>query len=132
MNIKNRLSHLAQISSRDRGLGKTTMLAKMTKEMGGIFLTHTTQQATEMKRQFGVDARSMEVNLHGLMGPFIFDHYAIEVLLMKAHNKIQSVEEENKTFANDNFNLIIKNADLELKVKNLEERLARITKAIEE
>ena len=114
MNLKKRLRHLAQASAAGRMFGKTTTLAKATKELGGVMLTHTHKQALDIKHKFGVEARSMEVNLDGLMGPFIFDHYAIESLLENAANKIEALEKENA----------------ELKIKN-EELTQEISTAVE-
>lgn len=94
MNIKNRLRHIADMSMRGRRLGKTTAIAKAVKDLDGIMLCRSHQHAKDVQRQFGVTARSMEMNLHGFNGPFMLDHYALEELLYKAVNKIETLEKE--------------------------------------
>jgi hypothetical protein len=94
MNIKKRLIHLAQMSGKDRRLGRTTMLMKAAKELDAIVLAASLDHADLLKREHGVVAKSMEVNLEGFSGPFIFDHFAIETILIKAANKIEELEKE--------------------------------------
>ena len=88
MNLKNRLRHIANASMRDRQYGKTTLLAKITKELDGVLLCRNHQTAKDISHLHDVTTKSMEVNLDGLNGPFFMDHYALEELLIKASNKI--------------------------------------------
>ena len=101
MNLKARLRHLSQKSQELRQYGKTTLLAKITKELDGVLLCRTHKQATEMKKAHGVNAISFEKNLEGIRGPFFFDHYTLETLLDKAANKIDTLENDNFFLANE-------------------------------
>lgn len=94
MNIKKRLRHLAEYTGRERQFGRTTLLARLVKETNGVLLTHNTDFATQLQRKFGITAKSMEVNLEGLTGPFFFDHFALETMLLKAANKIEELERQ--------------------------------------
>lgn len=94
MNIKKRLRHLAEYTGRDRQFGRTTLLAKLVKDTNGVLLTHNTDFATQLQRKFGITAKSMEINLEGLTGPFFFDHFALETVLLKAANKIEELEKQ--------------------------------------
>jgi hypothetical protein len=97
MNIKNRLRHLAQLSAKDRATGRSTMTARAAKELDGIVIANTHSEARQIAKTHGVAAKSYEMNLDGFMGPFFFDHHAIETLLTKAANKIEALERRNRT-----------------------------------
>lgn len=94
MNLKKRLEHLSHISMKDRAMGRTTMIAKAAEATGGMVLARTHDQAKWIEREFGVPARSIEMNLEGFSGPFFFDHHAIEGLLLNAANKIEELEKK--------------------------------------
>lgn len=94
MNLAARLIHLAHVSGVDRMLGRTTLIAKAAKELGGMVIAHNHAHAQQIERQHGVPARSMDINLFGFNGPFFFDHYAIEKILLRAAHKIHDLEQE--------------------------------------
>jgi hypothetical protein len=94
MNLKKRLQHLADMSSRDRRTGRTTLIMKVAKDMNALVLAANHEHALHLQRNHGVNAKSIDTNLEGLMGPFIFDHYAVERLLQRAADKIESLEKE--------------------------------------
>lgn len=97
MNLKTRLRHLADKLSNPRAYGKTTMLAKITQELGGILLTHNTDEATRVQRAYrGLVAKSMDINLDGFSGPFFLDNQAAFRLLNRAADKIEQLEKENQ------------------------------------
>lgn len=96
MNLKNRLRHLAAKSSEVRMYGKTTLLARIASELQAVFLTADIESAKEIKRKFKLSTRSIDTNLDGVSGPFIFDHYAVERLLERAADKIEQLEKENQ------------------------------------
>lgn len=96
MNIKKRLIHLAEYSGKDRRLGRTPLLMKVAKDLDAVVIAANVDQAKMLERQFGVVAKSVEINLEGLSGPFIFDHFAVETMFLKAANKIEVVEKENQ------------------------------------
>lgn len=102
MNIKNRLRHIAEASAHGRRLGKTTVIAKAAKELDGLLLGANHKHALDLKHDHGIEARSMEMNLHGFRGPFFLDHYALETLLFKAANKIETLEEKIKELEEKN------------------------------
>lgn len=92
MNLKNRLIHLAQKLDEDRQTGKTTMLAKAAKETNGILLAHDFDYAKKLERQFGIVAKSVELNLEGFFGPFFIDNHANAKMFHSAANKIEKLE----------------------------------------
>jgi hypothetical protein len=94
MNVKDRLLHIVELHQRDRMVGRSTYNAKLAKENGGMVLAADHQHAKLIERNFGVPARSIEVNLHGYSGPFFIDHFAIDKLLLSAARKIETLEEE--------------------------------------
>jgi hypothetical protein len=96
VNLKERLRHLAFTSANDRRFGRTTLVAKLVKEADGVMLAHNHDYARDLQRKFGVTAKSIDLNLQGINGPFFFDHFAIETLLLRAANKIEEVEKENE------------------------------------
>lgn len=96
MNLKDRLRHLAAKSSETRMYGKTTLLAKVAKELGGMILGANHTHARLLSRTFGVPAKSVDLNLEGFSGPFIFDHFALESLFERAADKIEALEKENE------------------------------------
>jgi hypothetical protein len=100
MNVAKRLRHLAEISGKDRRLGKTTLIAKAAKELDGILLTNSFSQATLFEENFGVVSKCVYQNLDLYNGPFFFDHCAVELLLLQAAKKIEDVEKE-LTLANN-------------------------------
>lgn len=77
-------------------MGRTTLTAKAAKELGGIVIANIHSEARQITKVHGVIAKSMEMNLEGYAGPFLFDHHAIEQLLLKAANKIESLERKNE------------------------------------
>lgn len=95
MNLKNRLLHLAHLSTQDRQTGRTTLVARAAKELDGIVIAHNHDDAKRIERQYGVTARSMDMNLFGFNGPFFIDHHAVERLFVRAAEKIQDLENEN-------------------------------------
>ena len=105
MNLKKRLRHIASLGDQYRGIGRTTYNAKLAKENGGIVVAANFAQARYIEKSHGVPAKSMEVNLEGYTGPFFPDHNAVDTLLLKAADKIEQLEKENK--------------ELQLKLENL-------------
>lgn len=93
MNIRKRLEHLLFLSAKDRGMGRTTMIAKAAEATGGMVLAANHDQAKMIEREFKVPTRSVEMNLDGFSGPFFFDHNATEMLLAKAMRKIDNLQE---------------------------------------
>lgn len=92
MNIKKRLRHLSKISAKDRATGRTTLTARAAKEINATVIARN-MQSIKYIESHGVVAKSMETNLEGLIGPFLFDHSAVEGLLEMAANKIQALED---------------------------------------
>lgn len=95
MNIKERLRHLATLSTKDRQTGRTSAICRIAKEIYGIVLAADFKQAKMLERQFGVTAKSIDINLDGYSGPFIMDHYAVERMFIRAADKIEELEREN-------------------------------------
>lgn len=94
MNLKERLLHLSHVSGIDRMMGRTTLIAKAAKELGGMVIAHTHEDAKRIERTHGVTARSMDLNLFGFSGPMFFDHHAVERLFVRAANRIHDLEQE--------------------------------------
>lgn len=92
MNVKDRLRHLAHMSAKDTRLGRTEGLCVVAKHVNGVVVTSSHEHATALQRKYGVTARSYDMNLEGFHGPFFFDHGALEEILKKAANKIESLE----------------------------------------
>jgi hypothetical protein len=94
MNLKKRLLHIAQKLDESRQYGKTTLLAKITKELGGILLVHNFDEARLLERKHDIVVKSIDVGLDGLTGPFFLDNHGASVLLTRAANKIEALEKE--------------------------------------
>lgn len=96
MNLKERLIHLAHVSGIDRQMGRTTLIARAAKEIGGMIIARDFNSAQYIEREHGVTARSMDLNLMGFSGPVLFDHYAVEQMFLRAAHKIGDLEIEIK------------------------------------
>lgn len=97
MNIKNRLRQLSRCNAGNKTFGRTKATCLAAIAADGIVVTHTHEFALYLTRKYGVVAKSYEVNLDGFSGPFFFDHTALEVILEKAANKIESLETPEPT-----------------------------------
>jgi len=107
MNVKKRLEHVAYALLNPRRVGTTTTLAKAAMELDAVFLTHDFKQAKDIENQFkGLTAKSSQVNLEGIRGPFIIDHYANAQLLLSAARKIEELEKELQENHNKLKNII--------------------------
>lgn len=94
MNLKNRLRHISQCNAGNKTFGRTKATCMAALAADGVVITHTHEFATYLKRKYGVFAKSYEVNMDGLRGPFFVDHTALEEILNKAANKIEALEAE--------------------------------------
>lgn len=92
MNLKDRLRHLAVILPRDSDFSIVAAVCKLARESHGVVITDSFATATHLQRKHGVVAKSYEINLEDLPGPFYVDPYAIKEILEKAANKIESLE----------------------------------------
>lgn len=101
MNIKKRLQHISIALNSARQYGKTTVMAKATKELGGILLCANFDDAKRIKHAHNVETKSYETNLDGINGPFFIDNYAISLLLESAVRKIDSLEKELEKLKNE-------------------------------
>lgn len=97
MNLKSRLQHIAFKSMKDRMMGRTTLIARAAKELGGIVLAHNFSGAKQIEHAHAVTARSMEINLDGFSGPFFLDHHATDIMLLRAADKIEELEKQQKS-----------------------------------
>lgn len=125
MNLKGRLEHIAQMLDAGRRYGKTTAIAKICKEFDGVLLTHNFQFAKDLEREFKITTKSIDVNLHGLSGPFFIDHHAISALLFRASNKISELETKYRQLELSYENTLIDN-------ENLMEQLRRFKSKIKD
>lgn len=132
MNIRDRLIHLAhKVSLNDRQTGRTTLLAKACKDMNGVYICHNFEFAKKVKHDHtGLVTKSMEVNLDGLMGPFIMDHAAVGEMFLKAASsisqkemKITTLEQENKGLKSLSSQLAER---LDVSDKNLQSALTEV------
>lgn len=94
MNHK-KLQDFAIVSMSGRQLGKTTLLAKAAKELGGVFVCHNKVQARQVSKEHQVRTMTLDDEPRGLQGPVIFDHYALEFMLFKAGSTIEDLERAN-------------------------------------
>jgi hypothetical protein len=114
MNLKKRLEHIAGALDFNRRYGKTSLIAKACRDLNGIMLAATFDQAKNIARSHDVEAKSIEMNLDGYRGPFFIDHHAASVLLQKAANKISELEREIDELKSEGM------------VKSLEEEVAML------
>lgn len=105
MNLKDRLNHIAHMLGASRRYGKTTLIAKACKDVDGILLCASHDQARAIRREHEVHTESIDKNLQGLRGPFFIDHFAVERLLQRASDKIENLEEEIRGLQNEKQNL---------------------------
>ena len=99
MKLSKRLRHLAdKLTNEDRGMGKTSLIAKAAKDLNGVILCHNFEFAKTVGHEHDVVAKSIEVNLDtkDLMGPYFIDHHAVAVLFEKAANRIEELEAQIK------------------------------------
>jgi hypothetical protein len=92
MNLKKRLRHLANISARDRGTGRSTVIARAAQAIGGTVIAQNMAEAKFITKVHLVPARSADVNHDGIIGPFLFDHHTVEALFNSAADKIETLE----------------------------------------
>lgn len=100
MNLKGRLEHIAIALDAGRQFGKTHVIAKICQEADGVLLAHNFDFARDLERKYNITSKSIDVNLHGLGGPFFLDHSAASRLLFRAAAKIQDLEEKNRKLQN--------------------------------
>lgn len=105
MNLKDRLEHLAIASGDPRQYGKTTLLCKVAKELDAVVIAANFDHVNHLQRTHKVVAKSIDTNMQGLKGPFLFDHFAIETLLFRAANHIDKVEKERDELSKENGKL---------------------------
>lgn len=94
--IVNRLKDLAMATICKRQIGKTTKLIQMCKELNGVFICANSCLAKKISEQYGVKAVSKEHNLRGMTGPFILDHYVVELEFYNAASEIEKLRNENQ------------------------------------
>jgi len=92
MNLKGRLRMIAHKLSEDRRVGYTTMTAKIAKELGAVMLCFNFDDARRVEKSYDVPTKSIDVNLEGVRGPVVIDHFAVTTLLQRAANKIEELE----------------------------------------
>ena len=95
MNLKDRLEHLAIASGDPRQYGKTTLLCKVAKELDAVVIAANFDHVNHLQRTHKVVAKSIDTNMQGLKGPFLFDHFAIETLLSCRESLIKSKGKRN-------------------------------------
>lgn len=96
MNLKTRLESIAHLLTKDRMVGYTTLAAKAAKELGATMIAHNFAHARQIERNYGVPAKSVDMNLTGRNDFFIIDHFAVSTLLNRAASKIDELEKENE------------------------------------
>lgn len=94
MNLKARLQSIAHLLTKDRQVGYTTLTAKTAKELGATMLTHSFAEARRIERNYGVPAKSVDVNQVGSSDFFVIDQFAVANLLNRAAARIEELETE--------------------------------------
>lgn len=91
---------LYQVNRSGRQTGRTTMLAKLAKKQGAMFLTHVEEMAKDMHKKFGFERRmtgsffsNVDIGYHG---PIMHDHLVAEMLLSHAATEIAKLMDENR------------------------------------
>lgn len=123
MNVKKRLEHVATALGAARRVGKSTLVARACKDLDGVLLCANNEQATLLKHQHGVNTRSVQTNLQGIMGPFFIDHYATEQLLNSGARKIEELEATIKELESKNMGLEHAIVDMQLVLTKLEKEV---------
>lgn len=94
MNLKKKLKHLAQKAMSTKNYGKSDSIVKACKDLDGVFIAATPEEAKLTEKHHGVKSYHIDKNLEGIRGPFFFDHKAITKLLNRAADKISALEEQ--------------------------------------
>lgn len=124
MNVKGRLYQFLGCGLRDRQIGRTTRAANEAKSIGATMVVATIVEVKRLERAHpGLVVKSIETNLEGYMGPFIFDHHAVDTLVGKAITKIEELEKQNEALLSDNEKLIGDNQELKKINKRLLEKM---------
>lgn len=130
MNVKKRLEHIARVLVSPIGHGVTAALINAAKQLDAIFLTHNLGTATDLQRkEKDLTVKSIDVNLMGLSGPFIIDHYAVSQLLLSAARKIEELEKEIQINKNETTATI---KDLEYNLKYTKHALSVLEKKVKD
>ena len=131
MNLRKRLQHLAHISTKDRQTGRTAATCRAAIDIGGIVIAASFEHAKYLTKEFGVIAKSMDINMDGFSGPFLFDHFAVEQLLERAAQKIKDVDDRCKELDGIKASLEAKIKVLEYDLKTVLEKRDALQQALD-
>lgn len=118
--------------SRGRRIGKTTVMVEAAKKIGAIYICATMKQAKEIAREHGIMTASMESELRGTKGPYLWDHHALMMAAIEATHDFAklkadySMAKQEVTIANSEIRYLSdERKRLLSEVENLKKRIPR-------
>lgn len=104
--MKNAIDNLINTeTNRPRQIGYTTQLVFVAKNLHGTVLCHSEKEAKRLRSEYGVKAESVQSDLRGSKGPFIWDtgalvaaHCEVELLVRKKDAEIAALKQEIESF----------------------------------
>lgn len=106
-----------------RRFSKTTAICKAAKEIGATVICANLEQATIVSLEHEVKTASIHQNLRGTIGPYLYDHFAIErtVLELKDYyeKEINKVHYQLNQTRNEFKQLDLQHDDLQIQYQEL-------------
>jgi hypothetical protein len=87
-------SYLGWVHIGPRGSARTTALANAARNIGATLVGASIEQAHMLQARHGVPAISVDRNVRGTRGPYIFDHYTVERLILDYESELDRVRRE--------------------------------------
>lgn len=115
-----------------RQVGNTYSIIHGAKSTGAIVVCGTQRHADDIKRQYGVEAVSVETELRGLRKPIVFDHFAVFAIESKYESELSLLRSkvERQTKLLDDIRYCFKNIWALDREKFQKEFMPRIDEAL--
>jgi chromosome segregation ATPase len=88
-----------------RGSGRTTALAIAAKSINATLVCADEKQSRSVAKELGVKTVTLNNNVAGTKGPYIVDHFAVEVALFRAADQVSNLESRYNSLLAENERL---------------------------
>lgn len=87
------MSDIIYICQLGRRMGKTYAICKAAKRIGATVIVHSKAEAERLKKEYKVQAVSIEDNIRGTKGPYLVDTTAVSFYAQQKEAIIKSLQE---------------------------------------
>lgn len=123
-------------TSYGRRFGKTTAICKAALEIGATVICANEQQAKSLRNAYKVKTATIHQNLRGTIGPYLYDHFAMEQTIFELDNQFTNELKNKNSIINKleveiaklNTLILCKNVvigELDLEISKLKKRKKR-------